>query len=162
MLLPRNPRHCQSRLGCRLNAGFAQWAEPHGCGESCPPPWMADGSGPTERGRSEGTPTKEGPNQEQAPLVTWGWCDFRLFQVTRRRRNKSAVRQTLLILNLNLKPKQKAPASLETRAFASALFKHSYIKPRPPALSRCLLWPSPARRAHPQPPHHHAPRHAHR
>ncbi len=28
--------------------------------------------GPTERDRSEGTPTQEGPNQEQAPLVTWG------------------------------------------------------------------------------------------
>jgi hypothetical protein len=28
--------------------------------------------GPTERRRSEGTLTKEGPNQEQAPLVTWG------------------------------------------------------------------------------------------
>nr|GEZ96261.1 hypothetical protein [Tanacetum cinerariifolium] len=43
-----------------------------------PPPAM-DGGGPTERDRSEETPTKEGPNQEQAPLVTWGWCDFRLF-----------------------------------------------------------------------------------
>jgi hypothetical protein len=28
--------------------------------------------GPTEQDRSEGTLTKEGPNQEQAPLVTWG------------------------------------------------------------------------------------------
>ena len=28
--------------------------------------------GPTERRRSEGIPTKEEPNQEQAPLVTWG------------------------------------------------------------------------------------------
>ena len=26
--------HRQSRLGCRLNAGLAQWAEPQGCGES--------------------------------------------------------------------------------------------------------------------------------
>ncbi|RZI68915.1 MAG: hypothetical protein EOP13_24160 [Pseudomonas sp.] len=33
---------------------------------------MADGGGPTERDRSEGTPTQEEPNQEQAPLVTWG------------------------------------------------------------------------------------------
>jgi hypothetical protein len=24
----------QSRLGCRLNGGLAQWVEPHGCGES--------------------------------------------------------------------------------------------------------------------------------
>jgi hypothetical protein len=47
-------RH-KSRLGCRLNAGVAQWAERHGCRESRPPPWMADGGGPTERRRSEGT-----------------------------------------------------------------------------------------------------------
>jgi hypothetical protein len=33
--------------------------------------WMADGGGPTERRRSEGT-TTESPNQEQGPLVTWG------------------------------------------------------------------------------------------
>jgi hypothetical protein len=65
--------HCQSRLGCRLNAGFAQWAERHGCRESRPPPWMADGGGPTEQDRSEGIPTKEGLNQEQKPLVTWGF-----------------------------------------------------------------------------------------
>jgi hypothetical protein len=72
IFIPSQLRHRQSRLGCRLNAGLAQWAEPHGCGESCPPPWMADGSGPTERDRSEGTLTKEGPNQEQALLLTFG------------------------------------------------------------------------------------------
>ena len=83
----KKPSHRQSRLGCRLNAGLAQWAEPHGCGESAVRTWMSVRSGPTERDRSEGTPRHEGPNQEQAPLVTWGWCDFRLFQVTRRRRN---------------------------------------------------------------------------
>jgi hypothetical protein len=33
---------------------------------------MADGGGPTERRRSEGTATKEAPNQEPGPLVTWG------------------------------------------------------------------------------------------
>jgi hypothetical protein len=48
-------KHHTSRLGCRLNGGFAQWAERHGCRESRPPPWMADGGGPTERDRSEGT-----------------------------------------------------------------------------------------------------------
>jgi hypothetical protein len=38
-----------------------------------PPPAMdADGGGPTERDRSEGTLTKEGPNQEQALLLTFG------------------------------------------------------------------------------------------
>jgi hypothetical protein len=87
IFIRKKPIHRQTRLGCRLNAGLVEWAERHGCRESRPPPWMADGGGPTERDRSEGTLTKEGPNQEQAPLVTSGWCDFRLFQVTRRRRN---------------------------------------------------------------------------
>jgi hypothetical protein len=67
-------RH-KSRLGCRLNAGDVEWAERHGCRESRPPPWMADGGGPTERRRSEGTLTKEAPNQEQGHLVTW--CPFK-------------------------------------------------------------------------------------
>ena len=65
-------RRRQSRLWCRLNAGLAEWAEPHGCGESAVRTWMSVRRGPTERDRSEGTPTKEEPNQEQAPLVTWG------------------------------------------------------------------------------------------
>jgi hypothetical protein len=65
--------HRQSRLGCRLNAGLAQWAEPHGCGESAVRTWMSVRRGPTERDRSEGTLTKEGPNQEHKPLVTWGF-----------------------------------------------------------------------------------------
>ena len=34
-------RHHKSRLGCRLNAGVAQWAERHGCRESRIGPWMA-------------------------------------------------------------------------------------------------------------------------
>jgi hypothetical protein len=49
-------RH-KSRLGCRLNAGDA------------------DGGVPTERRRSEGTTTKESPNQEPGHLVTW--CLFK-------------------------------------------------------------------------------------
>ncbi|TDV56889.1 hypothetical protein EC919_102261 [Pseudomonas graminis] len=64
--------HRQSRLGCRLNVGSAEWAEPHGCGERAVGTWMSVRRGPTERDRSEGIPTKEEPNQEQAPLVTWG------------------------------------------------------------------------------------------
>jgi hypothetical protein len=64
---------CKTRLGCRLNAGLAQWAEPHGCGESAVRTWMSVRRGPTERDRSEGTPTKEEPNQEDKPLVTWGF-----------------------------------------------------------------------------------------
>ena len=64
--------HHKTRLGCRLNAGGAEWAERHGCRESRPRPWMADGGGPMKRRRSEGTTTKESPNLEQAPLVTWG------------------------------------------------------------------------------------------
>ncbi len=47
--------HRQLRLGCRLNGGFAQWAEPHGCGESAVRAWMPVRRGPTERDRSEGT-----------------------------------------------------------------------------------------------------------
>jgi len=58
--------HYQTRLGCRLNAGGVEWAERHGCRESRPRPWMADGGGPTERRRSEGTTTKESPNREPA------------------------------------------------------------------------------------------------
>jgi hypothetical protein len=85
--------HRKTRLGCRLNAGLAQWAERHGCRESRPPPWMADGGGPTERDRSEGTLTKEGPNQEQAPLVTWG-----AFPSNSPKAKQSAPRQTPLIL----------------------------------------------------------------
>ncbi len=64
--------HRKTRLGCRLNAGLAQWAEPHGCGESAVRAWMPVRRGPTERDWSEGTPRDEGPNLEQAPLVTWG------------------------------------------------------------------------------------------
>jgi len=68
----RQPRHHTSRLGCRLNAGDAEWAERHGCRESAVRTWMSVRRVPTERRRSEGTTTKESPNQEQAPLVTWG------------------------------------------------------------------------------------------
>jgi hypothetical protein len=75
LLSVRYPRRHKTRLGCRLNAGGAPWAERHGCRESRPPPWMADGGGPTERRRSEGIPTKEEPNQEQGHLVTW--CPFK-------------------------------------------------------------------------------------
>jgi hypothetical protein len=75
LLSARQFRRRRSRLGCRLNAGVAQWAERHGCRESRPPPWMADGGGPTERRRSEGIPTQEEPNQEQGHLVTW--CLFK-------------------------------------------------------------------------------------
>jgi hypothetical protein len=64
LFLPRQPRHHKTRLGCRLNAGVAEWDERHGCRESRPPPWMADGGGPTERRRSEGTSTKSRPNRK--------------------------------------------------------------------------------------------------
>ncbi len=57
--------HHKSRLGCRLNADDAQWAERHGCRESAVRTWMSVRRGPTERRRSEGIPTKEEPNQEQ-------------------------------------------------------------------------------------------------
>jgi hypothetical protein len=80
LLSARQIRHHKSRLGCRLNAGVVQWAKRHGCRESRPPPWMADGGGPTERRRSEGTLTKEAPNQEQGHLVTWWWCGIPIFK----------------------------------------------------------------------------------
>jgi hypothetical protein len=47
----------------RPNAGVAQWASRHGCRDSRPRPWMADGGGPTEQCRSEGMPSlSEAPN----------------------------------------------------------------------------------------------------
>jgi hypothetical protein len=80
-------RHHKSRLGCRLNAGGVEWAERHGCRESRPPPWMADGGGPTERRRSEGTRG----TRAQPGARTLGYLGS--FQVTRRRRNRSGVSQ---------------------------------------------------------------------
>ena len=81
IFIRKNPKHRQSRLGCRLNAGLAQWAERHGCRESRPPPWMADGGGPTEQDRSEGTRRSRAQPGAQA----LGYLG--LYQVTRRRRN---------------------------------------------------------------------------
>jgi hypothetical protein len=49
--------------------------------------------GPTEQDRSEGTLTKEGPNREQAPLVTWG-----AFPSNSPKAKPEAVRPTPLIL----------------------------------------------------------------
>jgi hypothetical protein len=104
----KTSRHRQTRLGCRLNGGLVEWAEPHGCGESCPPPWMADGSGPTERGRSEGTPTKEGPNREQALLVT-----FSAFKSNSPKAKPEAVRPKLSIFTAqaqrNTSPATRCP-----------------------------------------------------
>jgi hypothetical protein len=87
LLSARYPRRHKSRLGCRLNAGVVEWAERHGCRESRPPPWMADGGVPTERRRSEGTRgTRAKPGAR-----TLGYLVS--FQVTRRRRNRSGVSQ---------------------------------------------------------------------
>jgi hypothetical protein len=88
LLSARYPRRHRSRLGCRLNAGGAQWAERHGCRESRPPPWMADGGGPTERRRSEGTRR----SRAQPGARTLGYLVS--FQVTRQRRNRSGVSQS--------------------------------------------------------------------
>jgi hypothetical protein len=84
----RKPRRHETRLGCRPNAGGAAWAERHGCRESRPPPWMADGGGPTERRRSEGTRR----SRAKPGARTLGYLVS--FQVTRRRRNKSGVSQS--------------------------------------------------------------------
>jgi hypothetical protein len=88
LLSARQIRRYTSRLGCRLNAGDVEWVERHGCRESRPPPWMADGGGPTERRRSEGTRgTRAKPGAR-----TLGYLVS--FQVTRRRRNRSGVSQS--------------------------------------------------------------------
>jgi hypothetical protein len=73
-------RHHISRLGCRPNAGVVEWVERHGCRESAPRTWMSVQRGPTERRRSEGTATKEPPNQEPGHLVTWGWYGIPAFK----------------------------------------------------------------------------------
>ena len=72
-------RHRKTRLGCRPSAGAAQWVERQGCRESATRTGMSVWRVPTERRRSEGTLTKSGPNHEQAPLVTWGWCGIPTF-----------------------------------------------------------------------------------
>jgi hypothetical protein len=93
IFLRKKLKHHKTRLGCRPNADDAEWAERHGCRESAVRTWMSVRRGPTERRRSEGIPTKEEPNQEQAPLVTWG-----AFPSNSPKAKRSAVRQMLLIL----------------------------------------------------------------
>jgi hypothetical protein len=92
ILIPQQPRHHKTRLGCRLNAGDAEWVERHGCRESAVRTWMSVRRGPTERRRSEGT-RRSRAQPRAKPLVTWG------YQVTRRRRNSLDVRtnQTLSV-----------------------------------------------------------------
>jgi hypothetical protein len=75
IFIPQQPRHHKTRLGCRLNAGGAEWVERHGCRESAVRTWMSVRRGPTERRRSEGTSTQSRPNQEPGHLVTW--CLFK-------------------------------------------------------------------------------------
>jgi hypothetical protein len=74
-------RRRQTRLGCRLNGGLAEWVEPQGCGESAVRAWMPVRRGPTKRDRSEGTRRSRAKPRAQA----LGY--FGLYQVTRRRRN---------------------------------------------------------------------------
>jgi hypothetical protein len=53
----------------RPSGGSAQWATRQGCRVSRPRPWMADGGGPTEQDRSEGTLSLgEGPNERGKSL----------------------------------------------------------------------------------------------
>jgi hypothetical protein len=49
LLSARRLRQHKTRLGCRLNAGGAQWAERHGCRESAARTWMSVRRVPTER-----------------------------------------------------------------------------------------------------------------
>jgi hypothetical protein len=80
-LHPRQPRHHKTRLGCRPNAGDAEWAARHGCCVSRPRPWMADGGVPTERRRSEGTRRSRAKPGARPFGYFWG----RLPKVTRRK-----------------------------------------------------------------------------
>ena len=64
--------------------------------------------GPTERDRSEGIPTKEEPNQEHAPLVTWG-----AFPSNSPKAKQSAPRQTPLMLILILSDQAAPPLNLD-------------------------------------------------
>jgi hypothetical protein len=88
LLCARQSRRHKSRLGCRPNAGGAQWAERHGCRESAARTWMSVQRGPTERRRSEGTRG----TRAQPGARTLGYLVS--FQVTRRRRNRSGVSQS--------------------------------------------------------------------
>jgi len=116
----RKSRHRQSRLGCRLNAGFVEWVEPHGCGESAVRAWMPVRRGPTERGRSEGTLTKEGPNREQALLLTFGWCDFRLFK-SKSPKAKPSAPQADALLTLGQTKKIRAASGRTARILNQSL-----------------------------------------
>jgi|GEM_PF-4186580 len=86
IFIPRTSRHHKTRLGCRPNAGDAQWSERHGCRESAARTWMSVRRGPTERRRSAGTRR----SRAKPGARTLGYLVS--FQVTRRRRNSSAVR----------------------------------------------------------------------
>jgi hypothetical protein len=88
LLSARRLRQHKTRLGCRLNAGVAQWAERHGCRESAARTWMSVRRVPTERRRSEGTRR----SRAQPGARTLGYLVS--FQVTRRRRNRSGVSQS--------------------------------------------------------------------
>jgi hypothetical protein len=73
--------------------------------------------GPTEQDRSEGTLTKEGPNREQAPLVTWG-----AFPSNSPKAKPEAVRPTPLILILILILRnQKSSFTLATNCRGSPM-----------------------------------------
>ena len=77
----KKSRRPHTRLGCWPSADDAQWAEPHGCGESAVRTWMSVRRGPTECRRSEGTRRSRAKPGAQA----LGYLG--LYQVTRRRRN---------------------------------------------------------------------------
>jgi hypothetical protein len=74
IFIPRTSRHHKTRLGCRPNAGDAQWSERHGCRESAARTWMSVRRGPTERRRSAGT-RRSRAKPGARHLVTW--CLFK-------------------------------------------------------------------------------------
>jgi hypothetical protein len=112
----RQSRHRKTRLGCRPNAGDAEWAERHGCRESAARTWMSVQRGPTERRRSAGSRRR----RAKPGAGTLGYLGS--FQVTRRRRNSLAVR-----------PNQESSATTNSKHLTSLPARASLKEPTGPA-----------------------------
>ena len=125
--------HRQSRLGCRLSAGFAEWVERHGCRESAVRTWMSVRRGPTERDRSEGTPTEEGPSQEQGLFGYFflGRPSGLLEKVTRR---KGGTIISAIINNGYVPNPQQQKSPLANHSAAGFLSHRNQFKPNFPRI----------------------------
>ena len=85
----KKSRRHQTRLGCWPSVDDAQWAEPHGCGESAVRTWMSVRRGPTECRRSEGT-----RRSRAKPGAGPFWLLFRLLEKVTRRKGGTNTRVT--------------------------------------------------------------------